>query len=115
MYAGNGCVCIRTLCDSIFTDNTTAETYNHSNISIVILAELWDPTNYSAPLTTHQLLQPNYTLYQDLLPTPIGMNLTLVRKLLPHDDLSQLLKLIRTRDKESALPSFVMQKRYPMS
>ncbi|KAK4820842.1 hypothetical protein QYF61_007816, partial [Mycteria americana] len=51
--------------------------------------------NYSAPVTTHQLLQANYTLYQDLLPTRIGMNLTLVRKLLQHDDLNQLLERIR--------------------
>ena len=47
---------------------------------------------YSAPVTSRQLLPSNYTLYQDLLPTPIGMNLTLVRKLPQHDDLCQLLK-----------------------
>ena len=48
--------------------------------------------NYSAPVTTYQLLQSNYTLYQDLLPTPTGINLTLVRKLLQHHDLNQWLK-----------------------
>ncbi|KAK4806434.1 LOW QUALITY PROTEIN: hypothetical protein QYF61_013927 [Mycteria americana] len=52
-------------------------------------------TEQNAPVTTHQLLQANYTLYQDLLPAPIGMNLTLVRKLLQHDDLNQLLERIR--------------------
>ncbi|KAK4830066.1 hypothetical protein QYF61_008404 [Mycteria americana] len=51
--------------------------------------------NYSAPVTTHQLLQADYTLHQDLLPAHIGMNLTLVRKLLQHDDLNQLLERIR--------------------
>jgi len=32
VYVGNGCVCIRILCDSIFTDITIVETNNHSNI-----------------------------------------------------------------------------------
>lgn len=48
--------------------------------------------NYSAPVTTHQLLLPIYTRYHGLLPTPIAMNLILIRKLLQHDDPSQLLK-----------------------
>ncbi|KAK4807909.1 hypothetical protein QYF61_011774 [Mycteria americana] len=59
--------------------------------------------NYSAPVTTHQLLQANYTLYQDLLPAPIGMNLTLVRKLLQHDDLNQLLERIRNNGHKTSV------------
>ena len=51
--------------------------------------------NYSAPITSYQLLQSNYTLIQNLLPTPIGMNLTLVRKLLQQDGLHRLLERIR--------------------
>ena len=50
--------------------------------------------NYSAPIRSYQLLQSNYTLIQNLLPTPIGMNLTLVKKLLQHDDLRRLLERI---------------------
>jgi len=50
--------------------------------------------SYSAPVMTHQLLQSKYASYQDLSPTPIGMNLTLVRKLLQYDDLNQLLKRV---------------------
>ena len=51
--------------------------------------------NYSAPIRSYQLLQSNYTLIQNLLPTPIGMHLTLVKKLLQHDDLRRLLQRIQ--------------------
>ncbi|XP_074875776.1 uncharacterized protein LOC142026553 [Buteo buteo] len=96
VYVGNGCICMRTLCDSVFIDNTTVEINNHSNICICNFSRIRGcDFNYSAPVTTYQLLQSNYISYQDLLPTPIGMNLTLVRELLQHDDLSQLLKRIR--------------------
>ena len=59
--------------------------------------------NYSAPITSYQLLQSNYTLIQNLLPTPIGMNLTLVRKLLQHDDLHQLLERIRNSGQKTLI------------
>ena len=49
----------------------------------------------STTTTTHQLLQANHTSYEDLSPTPIGTSLTLVRRLLQHDDLNQLLEQIQ--------------------
>ena len=52
--------------------------------------------NHSAPIRSYQLLQSNYTLIPNLLPNPIGKNLTLVKKLLQHDDLRRLLE--RTRN-----------------
>lgn len=63
--------------------------------------------NYSAPVTTHQFLQPNCTWYQDLLSTPTGLNLTLVRILLQHDDLNQLLKQSWIRGKGVQLSSIM--------
>jgi len=48
--------------------------------------------SYSTPVTSHQLLQTNYTLIHNLLAVPIGMNITLVKKLLQHDNLKRLLK-----------------------
>lgn len=48
--------------------------------------------NYSARAPSHQLLQSNSTLYQDLLPNSIRINLSLLRKLLKHDDLYTLQK-----------------------
>ncbi|XP_074424622.1 uncharacterized protein LOC141735547 [Larus michahellis] len=71
VYIGKGCVCMRSPC----TTNIIGCDFN-----------------YSAPVTSFQLLQSNYTLIRDLLPTPIGMNLSLVKKLLQHDELKRLLK-----------------------
>ena len=96
VYTGKGCVCMRTLCDVIFVDNVTVDTSNRSNICVCNFTKIVGcDFNYSAPVTSYQLLQSNYTLSRDLLPTPIGMNLTLVKKLLQHDDLCQLLERIR--------------------
>ncbi|XP_075344890.1 uncharacterized protein LOC142402885 [Mycteria americana] len=95
VYIGKGCVCMRTFCDFVFVDNAAVDTGNHSNVCVCNFTKIMGcDFNYSAPVTTHQLLQADYTLYQDLLPAPIGMNLTLVRKLLQHDDLNQLLERI---------------------
>lgn len=74
---------MRTLCGFIFVDNLIVDTDNYSNVCVRNFTKIngWD-FNYSAPVTLHQLLQYNYTLIQDLLPTSVGMNPTLVRKLL---------------------------------
>ncbi|XP_072707269.1 uncharacterized protein [Ciconia boyciana] len=95
VYIGKGCVCMRTFCDFVFVDNATVDIGNHSNICVCNFTKIMGcDFNYSAPVTTQQLLQADYTLHQDLLPAPIGMNLALVRKLLQHDDLNQLLERI---------------------
>ena len=87
---------MRTLCDSRSTDNITVDIDDHLNTCVCNFTKIVGcNSNYSAPITAHQLLQPNYASYQDLSPTPIGMNLTLVRKLLQHDDLHQLLKRVQ--------------------
>ncbi|KAK4825915.1 hypothetical protein QYF61_003410 [Mycteria americana] len=87
---------MRTFCDSVFVDNATVDIGNHSNICVCNFTKIMGcDFNYSAPVTTHQLLQADYTLHQDLLPNPIGTNLTLVRKLLQRDDLNQLLEHIQ--------------------
>uniref|UniRef100_A0A8C3PND6 Uncharacterized protein n=1 Tax=Calidris pygmaea TaxID=425635 RepID=A0A8C3PND6_9CHAR len=96
IYTGKGCVCMRTLCSTILVDSLTIDTSNHSNVCVCNFTRIIGcDFNYSAPVMSYQWLQSNYTLIQDLLPTPIGMNLTLVKKLLQHDDLSQLLERIR--------------------
>lgn len=68
--------------------------------------------NYSAPATSHQLLQSNSTSW-DLLPNSIGMNLTLLRKLLQHDDLYSLQKKnFKKMDKEYGLLVIMKQNKY---
>ncbi|XP_076212573.1 LOW QUALITY PROTEIN: uncharacterized protein LOC143169181 [Aptenodytes patagonicus] len=90
---GKGCVCMRTLCEFIFVDEVTV--YNRSHICVCNFTNIVGGNfSYSAPVMSYQLLQSNYTLSEDLLPTPIGMNLTLVTKLLQHD-LCQLPEHIR--------------------
>ncbi|KAK4828276.1 hypothetical protein QYF61_024941 [Mycteria americana] len=58
--------------------NITVDTSNCSNICVCNFTKIVGcDFNYSAPVMSYQLLQSNYTLSRDLLPTPIGMNLTL--------------------------------------
>ncbi|XP_076185054.1 uncharacterized protein LOC143156043 [Aptenodytes patagonicus] len=96
VYIGKGCVCMRTPCDFIFVDNVTVNTSNRSNICVCNFTNVVGcDFNYSAPVMSYQLLQSNYTLSEDLLPILIGMNLTLVKKLLQHNDLCQLLERVR--------------------
>lgn len=92
-YIGKGCVCIRTLCNFIVVDNIAVGTNNDSNICVCNFTNIIGcDFNDSAPVTSYQQLESNYTLVKDLLPAPIGMNLMLVKKLLQHNDLCPLLK-----------------------
>ena len=47
--------------------------------------------NYSAPIIAHDVLSFDYVLYSELQPTPIRMNLTVIKRLLRHPDLIKLL------------------------
>lgn len=84
VHTGKGRACMRTVCDSILADNITVATNNHSNICNFTESIACD-FSYAAPVTT-QLLQSDYELIHNL-PTPMGMDLTLLKKLLRHDDL----------------------------
>lgn len=82
----------------------TVDISNHSNTCIYNFTKIMGcHFNYSAPVTTHQFLQSNYTWYQDSLSTPTGLNLTLVRKLPQHDDLNQLLKQSWIREQRTPI------------
>ncbi|XP_068888050.1 uncharacterized protein [Aphelocoma coerulescens] len=98
VYVGQGCVCLRTTCTSMMIDdnviNVTAR--NHSNFCICNFAKIVGcDFSYLAPVVSHQLIRSNYTVYHKLLPTPIGMNLTLVKQLVKHQDLMEILKEIQ--------------------
>lgn len=93
VYIGKSCVCMRTCYDSILIDNTNVDTSNHSNVCVCNFAKILGcDFSYSAPVTSYQLITSNYNTLYDLPPTPVGMNLTLVKKLLPHEDLKRLVK-----------------------
>ncbi|XP_063177384.1 uncharacterized protein LOC134508994 isoform X1 [Chroicocephalus ridibundus] len=93
VYIGKGCVCMRSPCTFVFVDDIAVDISNNSNLCVCNFTNIIGcDFSYSAPVTSFQLLQSNYTLIRDLLPTPIGMNLSLVKKLLEHDELKRLLK-----------------------
>lgn len=72
------------------------DTRNHSNFCACNFTRIVGcDFSYVAPVTSHQLLQSNYTLIHKLIPTPIGMNLTLVKQLLLHQDLAEILGKIK--------------------
>lgn len=93
VYIRRGCVCIRTLCNFTPADDNFVHTDNYSDICICYFTMIMGCNfNYSAPFASHQLLQSDYSLYQDLSPTSIGMNLTVVRKFLCRKELKKILK-----------------------
>lgn len=96
MCIGNGCACLRTACDKVFIENLVVDTKNNSNFCVCNFTKITGcDFSYLAPVTSYHLLQSNYTLIHQLLPTPIGMNLTLVKQLLLHQDLIEILEKIK--------------------
>jgi len=84
---------MRSPCNFIFIDNIVTDIDNNLNFCVCNFTNIVGcDFSYSTPVMSHQLLQNNYTLIHDLLPVPIGMNITLVKKQLQHDDLKRLLK-----------------------
>lgn len=110
---GEGCVCLRTSCNSMLIANIAVNTSNHSDVRVCTFTNIMGcDLNYSAPGTSYQLLGSNYTFIQDLPPAPIGTNLALVMKLLQHDDLHQLLQRIQDNGQKNLLLLLtVIQKR----
>ncbi|XP_050842348.1 uncharacterized protein LOC108963651 isoform X1 [Serinus canaria] len=98
VYIGEGCVCLRTVCDIIEIDENKVplSVKNHSNFCICnFIKIIWCDFVYSAPVVSHQLIKSNYRTYNELPPTPIGMNLTLVRQLMKHQDLIKIVEEIQ--------------------
>ena len=104
VYIGKGCVCMRTHCDSIVVDDTVVDTSNLSNVFVCNFTKILGcDFKYSVPVTSCQLIASNYILLHELLPTPIGMNLTLVKKLLVHEDLKQLMTQVQENGQKTLI------------
>ena len=104
-YIGQGCVCLRTVCPSMMIDDSiiNVAARNHSNFCICNFTKIVGcDFSYLAPVVSHQLIRSNYTIYHKLLPTPIGMDLTLVKQLVKHKDLMEILREIQ-RNGENTL------------
>ncbi|XP_068023774.1 uncharacterized protein [Melanerpes formicivorus] len=94
VYVGKGCVCFRTACTHVQINHIYSQAvFNDSNTCACNVAVIRGcDFVYRAPVLTSQLLIRNYTLYRSITPTPIGMDLSLVKELLEHAGLQQLLE-----------------------
>lgn len=59
---------------------------------------------YQAPVISHQHIKAKLTTVQDISPVPIGMNLTLVKQLLKHKNLKEILKEIKNIGRKTLIP-----------
>ena len=97
---------LRTACDFVEIDkeNITLHSKNHSNFCICNFVRIIGcDFLYLAPVVSHQLIKSNNTMYHKLLPTPIGMNLTLVKQLVKHQDLIRILKGIQENGEKTLI------------
>uniref|UniRef100_A0A8C3V036 Uncharacterized protein n=1 Tax=Catharus ustulatus TaxID=91951 RepID=A0A8C3V036_CATUS len=107
VYIGNDCACLRTACDSIYVENLVISTKNHSNFCVCNFTKITGcDFSFVAPVISHHLLQSNYTLISHLLPTPIGMNISLVKQLLLHQDLIGILERTKRNGQKTLITVF---------
>lgn len=101
VYTGQGCVCLRTACPTIMVDGLIInETQFNLCVCSFIKTEGCD-FSYQAPVLLHQHIRANLVTVQEILPVPIGMNLTLVPQLLKHFELREILKGIKDEGKKN--------------
>nr|XP_010297308.1 PREDICTED: uncharacterized protein LOC104632952 [Balearica regulorum gibbericeps] len=101
-YGGKGCVCFRTMCKYVQINEVYNQTvFNDSNMCACNVAIIRGcDFVYKPPVFTSQLLIRNYTLYRSITPTPIGMDLSLVKEMLEHATLQQLLENAKAEAKK---------------
>ncbi|XP_067153359.1 uncharacterized protein [Apteryx mantelli] len=101
-YVGKGCVCFRTMCKYVVINEIYNQTvFNDSNMCACNVAIIRGcDFVYKPPVFTSQLLIRNYTLYHSITPTPIGMDLSLVKEMLEHANLQQLLENAKAEAKK---------------
>lgn len=103
VYVGQGCVCLRTSCPSITVDELIInETQSNLCICNFIRIEGCD-FSYRGPVISHQHIKANLTTVQEISPVPIGMNLTLVKQLLKHEELRRILKESREMGRKTLI------------
>lgn len=59
--------------------------------------------SYQAPVILHQQIKANLIAVQEILPVPIGMNLTLVTQLLKHNELKEILEEVKNAGKKTLI------------
>lgn len=78
--------------------------YNHSNLCICNFVKIGGCYfSYQATVLLYQYAKTNFTTVQEILSTPIGVNLTLVKQLLRHEDLGNILKEVKETEKKTLI------------
>ena len=96
-------LCLRTACASVRVDNENKylPVKKHSNFCICNLDSIIGcDFTYSVPVVSHQMIKASYIMYHHLSPTPIGMNRRLVKWIIKHPDLDEILKEIKENGEE---------------
>ncbi|XP_053911664.1 uncharacterized protein LOC128850707 isoform X1 [Cuculus canorus] len=104
IYIGNGCVCLRTICNNITVGNVIVYTNNHTNFCVCNFTEIIGcDFSYSAPVTSHQILKSNLTLIHEIIPVSIGMNTNHTKELVQHQDYIQILEEIKKNGQKTLI------------
>ncbi|XP_055648759.1 uncharacterized protein LOC129783095 [Falco peregrinus] len=104
IYAGKGCACLRTKCNTITVDGEVKETAQYSNYCICNFTTITGcDFSYSAAVVSHQFLKSNFTPSQMIIPTPIGLNISSIKELLKHADLQRILEETKEKGHETLL------------
>ncbi|XP_063038038.1 uncharacterized protein LOC134433074 [Melospiza melodia melodia] len=98
-YIGNGCACVRTACDNVTIDNCQEET-NNTNFCVCNFAKIVGcDFHYTVPITTQQLINANFNLYQEISKLQIGMDVKILKAMLAHPEVKKLVQKVNQTTK----------------
>lgn len=90
-YIGQGCACIRTVCENVAIDSCIEETNATKFCACNFTKIIGCNFNYTIPVTTNQLIQDTYVLYHDIPDLQIGMKIEMLKKMY-HPDLKKMIQ-----------------------
>uniref|UniRef100_A0A8D2LZR5 Uncharacterized protein n=1 Tax=Zonotrichia albicollis TaxID=44394 RepID=A0A8D2LZR5_ZONAL len=98
-YIGNGCACVRTACDNITIDSCQEET-NNTNFCVCNFTKIVGcDFHYTVPITTQQLINADFNLYQEIPKLQIGMDVKILKAMLAHPKVKQLVQKVNQTTK----------------
>ncbi|XP_058670681.1 uncharacterized protein LOC131564315 [Ammospiza caudacuta] len=98
-YIGNGCACVRTACDNVTIDNCLAETNNTNFCACNFTKIIGCDFHYTVPITTQQLINANFNLYQEIPKLQIGMDVKILKAMLAHPEVKKLVQKVNQTTK----------------
>uniref|UniRef100_A0A8C5IUW4 Uncharacterized protein n=1 Tax=Junco hyemalis TaxID=40217 RepID=A0A8C5IUW4_JUNHY len=98
-YIGNGCACVRTACDNVTIDSCQEET-NDTNFYVCNFTKIVGcDFHYTVPITTQQLINADYNLYQEIPKLQIGVDVKVLKAMLAHPKVKQLVQKVNQTTK----------------